>query len=119
MATDPKPYQVLLSLHRSGAEMNSDTHGPEPARLLEMQRRVTRVPLEQREIRVCQLLNFGREPLVKVPEFWIGPVPHRSLQRPSSRSRNASSPSASKRPAAASASNCRSQASASNSANQL
>src|SRR6266566_5312754 len=77
------------------------------------------VLFEESKICVRELLNFRRELLVKAPELWIGAVLHRSVQRPSSRSRNASSPTASSRPAAASASNCRSQASASKSANQL
>lgn len=47
----------------------------------------------------------------------IGPVPHRSVQRPARKSARASSASASKRPAATSSSNWRSHAAASKSAN--
>jgi len=84
-----------------------------------MKRRVMRILLEQREIRVCEPLNSWGKLFVKAPVFWIGAVSHRSVQRPSLRSRKASSPRASRRPAATSFSNCRSQASASKSANQL
>src|SRR5512137_1542146 len=103
MTADPKPHQVGTPFHRYCPEVEADTHGPEPARFLEMERRVLWVPLEQRETPVSQLLNVGREPLVKAPEFQVGAVSHRSRQRPSSRSLNASSPRASRRPAATSA----------------
>jgi hypothetical protein len=63
-------------------------------------------------------LDFFRQPVVTRPEAWRSPVIHRSVQRPSRKSRRASSTSQSRRPADTSASNCRSHCSASNSANQ-
>jgi hypothetical protein len=119
VAADPKPDQIRTSFYRHSTEVNSDAYGPKPPSLLEMERRVLRVPLQEREIRVGELPNLWGKLLVKAPEFWIGAVSHKSVQRPSLRSRRASSPRASRRPAATSASNCRSQASASKSANQL
>src|SRR3954463_7201666 len=84
-----------------------------------MQRRVARIFFQESEILVGKLLDFRGKLAIKPPELGIGTVPHRSVQRPSSRSRKASSPNVSSRPAITSFSNCRSQASASNFANQL
>ena len=174
MASDPKPDKIRASFQPDSPEVDAHPRRPIPSRLFEMKRRVMRIILEQRETRVCGLLNLNREICVSAPEFWVGAVPHQSVQRPSEpvlktggvlrqvfwpqpslarpskpaegilrprrlvcgqnpsprnpsyfsdrlsdRSRNASSPRASRRPAAASASNCRSQASPSKSANQL
>src|SRR5947207_2834421 len=68
---------------------------------------------------VRQLLNVGGELPVALPELPVGTMPHRSVQRPSGKSRNASSANPSSRPACTVSSNCRSQVWASSSKNQV
>src|ERR1700677_462307 len=76
------------------------------------------VILEQLKIFVSQLFYGRGKLLIKSPIFPAGAVSHKSVQRPSRKSRNASSARESNRPAFTSASNCRSHAAASNSSNQ-
>jgi len=86
---------------------------------LEMQGRVLRVSSQQ-SVRFVQPSGLFRRKLpITNPKPRIGPVPHRSVQRPARRSSTASSPSASSRPAATSSSIWRSQAGAPNSANHV
>src|SRR5438034_6409706 len=77
-----------------------------------------RIALEQFVVGVGQLLNLLGELFIELPKLWIGAMPHKSVQRPSRRSRIASSARASRRPAATSSSNCLSHAAASKVRNQ-
>jgi hypothetical protein len=118
MPANPKPNQLRFCLHGDGPIMNADACRPKPANFFEMQRGMLRFLLEQRKILIGEFLNVGGKLLIKPPELRVRAVPHKSVERPSRKSRNASSASVSRRPAAASCSNCRSHASASNSENQ-
>ncbi len=116
--TDPKPDDVGAVLDRRGAIVNADPHRPHPAHFLKMEGWVPRVGLEQFVVFIRKPPDLLGELRMKVPELRVGAVPHNSRQRPSRRSRTASSARASKRPAATSSSNCLSHAAASNSENQ-
>jgi len=76
------------------------------------------IGFEQFVILIVESLNVLGKLCMELPELRVGAVPHKSRQRPSRRSRMASSASASRCPAATSASNCLSHAAASNSENQ-
>lgn len=98
--------------------MQAHSHGPVLADLFELERRVSRVLLQQLETGVRQPLHLLWQRIEALPEASCRPVFHRSVQRPSSRSFLASSAYLSSRPAATSSANWRSHASASYSANQ-
>jgi len=118
MMADPEPNKILTIFNGRGAIMNPDANRPKPSDLLEAERRVSWIAFKQFVILISQLLDLFRQLVVKFPEFLAGPVLHKSVQRPSRLSRNASLASASSRPLLASSSNCLSQASASKSSNQ-
>jgi hypothetical protein len=80
---------------------------------------VVRISLQSGKAAVRQFLNVWGKLVVRLPESAVGAVLHRSVQRPSCNSPNASSANLSSRPARTSCSNCRSHASASNSKNQV
>jgi len=83
-----------------------------------MQRRVKRSFSQQIVTLVGESLNIRWQLIVKMPEFRISPMFHSIVQRPSSRSRSASSANASSLPAKTSSSNWLSHAFASKSSNQ-
>lgn len=74
--------------------------------------------LEEFVVRIGKLLYLLGKLLIELPELWARAVSHKSVQRPSRRSRMASSARASRRPAATSSSNCLSHAVASKLRNQ-
>jgi hypothetical protein len=79
---------------------------------------MTRVLLEERKVAICEFFDAVRQTVIRIPKTWIRPMNHSSLQRPSDRSRRASSARVSSFPFFTSASNCLSHALASNSLNQ-
>ncbi len=58
MVTNPEPDNVGTILDGNGPVVNSDSGGPEPANLFEMERRVPRISLEQTVILVGELPDF-------------------------------------------------------------
>ena len=116
--TNPKPNHVRAILDSDGTIVNTDTNRPHLANLLEMEGWMSGIGLEHSVILIRKPLNLLGKLRIELPELRVGTVPHKSRQRPSRKSRMASSARASKCPAATSASNCLSHAAASNSENQ-
>jgi len=58
------------------------TNGPESPYLLEVQRPVLRVRLQERVAPICQGLDRFRQPAVSPPEPRVGMVLHSALVRP-------------------------------------
>lgn len=117
MPADPEPQKIVLVLHRKGPMVRTDARGPEAADLLEVERWMPRITLEQRKRSIGKLPHLRRKLVVRLPEPRVGSVLQSGRVRPARRSAMASSASASRRPAATSASKSRSQAAASNSRN--
>ncbi len=84
--------------------IHGDAHGPVTADLLEVQRWVFGISLQQLVRFVSQRANRSRQAAIALPEFGTCVVFHRSVQRPSRKSLIASSVSASRRPAETSSS---------------
>jgi hypothetical protein len=117
MPADPEPQKITLLLHRKRPMVGTDARGPEAADLLEVERWMPRITLEQHKRSIGKLPHLRRKPVVRLPEPRTGSVLQSGRVRPARRSAMASSASASRRPAATSSSKSRSQAAASNSRN--
>ncbi len=64
--------------------METNPHGPEATRLLEVQRRVVRISFQQGECTVGDSLNIRRESAVQTPIIRSGVVDHKTVERPDS-----------------------------------
>jgi len=115
---NPEPNKIGTALDGKCPVVQAHTHRPVLPDLLEVQRWMMRILTQKCITPIRQLSHFVRKCMVAGPESRAGAMFHRSVQRPSSRSRNASSANRSNRPAATSCSICRSQTSASKEANQ-
>jgi hypothetical protein len=71
--------------------MKTHSGRPEATDFLEMHRGMPGVPLHQRKGCTSQLLNVSGQSVEMLPEVGCGSVSHRSVHRPSRRSRRASS----------------------------
>jgi hypothetical protein len=60
VSADPHPKQVFPIFHGEGAIMQADANRPQPAYLLESQRRVARIIAKQFVVPVRQTLNLLR-----------------------------------------------------------
>lgn len=92
----PEPDDIVAVLHRSSPIVDTHSGRPHPSHLLEVQRWMPRVILEEAEVRVGKLLNLFRELLVEPPELRGRAVFYKSVLRPSRTSRMASSARASR-----------------------
>ena len=70
MRADPEPEIAVIHLYGERAIEQADTDGPETSDFLELQRRMTRIALQQRVIGIGQLSNRKRERLIGSPESW-------------------------------------------------
>ena len=105
MSANPHPDHVADFLDGNGAVMEADANRPEWPDSFKMQRGMARILAEQSVRLIGQLLNFGGQSPVGIPESRAGAMVHRSVVRPECKSSRASLVSQSKRPAATSASN--------------
>jgi hypothetical protein len=64
--------------------METNPHRPKAIRLLEVQRWVVRISLEQCECPVRGTLNICRKSAVRNPEIRSGVVDHKTVERPDS-----------------------------------
>ena len=89
---DPDPEDALLfagGIHADCAIVNTRPNGPGVADLLEMQRRMLGVGLEQAEVFVGRPLNISGQTLVERPEIGTGKVAQRRLHLPALKSARA------------------------------
>ena len=98
--------QYRLPVERECPPMKTNPNGSEATYLFEMQRWMPRILSQERIGFVRQSLHVLGELAVEKPETWCCPVSQKSVQRPSRKSCNASSPSRSSRPEATSVSSC-------------
>ena len=82
MRADPKPDQIAIGFDGQRAIAQADTHGPEPSDLLELQRWVLRILLQQRVIFIGKGLHLCGKVRVSLPERAACEVPHSSRARP-------------------------------------
>jgi hypothetical protein len=68
MSTNPVPQDSLCRLDSDSAIVVAYTDGPMTTNVLEVQRWVTWVSLQQGEVLIRQLLDLGGEPVVVLPE---------------------------------------------------
>ena len=64
VSPNPEPNQIAVLLDCERPMVQSDAHGPEPARFLEVQRRMARVTLQQFIILIRQPLHLRWERIV-------------------------------------------------------
>ena len=69
MGTDPEPEIAAVDIDGERAIAQTDPDRPVTADLLELQRRVARIALQELIIGVGQLSNRKRQRLVSGPEF--------------------------------------------------
>lgn len=112
----PEPEHPIQYLHPNCAVVHAHPRRPECTHLLEMERRMLRVGLQEGKCFVGECLNRFRQSAVAGPEGGRGVAVHNYLDCPSAWSWGARAANPSSFPALASASNCRPHASASNSA---
>lgn len=100
--TNPEPQRAVRCGHADRAIVQPDTHRPEPSDLLEMQRWMPSIGLQQRVILVCQLPDFLGKFRVQRPEFWRGVMVQSCLNSPRLNDSRAASASLSSLPLSAS-----------------
>ena len=86
MGSDPVPQDPARCLDADGTAGVAHPDGPVPSDLLEVQRRMPGVRLQDAEVLVGQLLDVLRQPAVVLPEVGVGMITHSSEQRPCARS---------------------------------
>jgi len=64
--------------------MNTYPHGPEAVDLLEVQRGVVGIRLQESKSAICEGLDVFRKGAVRTPEVRSGLVDHKSVERPDS-----------------------------------
>jgi len=106
MRAYPEPHNIVFLLNGECPPMKTNPNGSEATYLFEMQRWMPRILSQERIGFVRQSLHVLGELAVEKPETWCCPVSQKSVQRPSRKSCNASSPSRSSRPEATSVSSC-------------
>ena len=84
MSSNPEPEDTVPDINAQCPVMQSNPHGPEAIRPLEVQRRVVRIGLQQRERPVRESSNIRREIPVRSPIIWSGVVGHKTVERPDS-----------------------------------
>jgi hypothetical protein len=84
MSSNPEPEDSVRYFNAQSPVMETDPHGPQAVCLLEVQRRVVRISLQQRECAIRKSLNTRRESAVGVPKIWSGAVDHKTVERPDS-----------------------------------
>lgn len=89
VVADPKPHEVIAGFHGDGPVMNPHADRPESANLLKVQRWVSRICFQQGEATIGNCTAILRKLVITYPVITTGTVLHRSVQRPSRRSRNA------------------------------
>jgi hypothetical protein len=117
MCADPEPNEAIGALLGECSIMKANPCCPKLSNLLETNRGVMRVGLEQLEFLIGQSAHLSRQLPIMMPEFRCREVRQSGVQRPASKSSSARFAAASKRLARMSASICRSHWSAANSSN--
>ena len=115
--TDPEPQEIAAISNRQRTVVEPDAHGPEPPYCLEMQRRVSRIVLQDLKGPIGELPHLAWQTSVQPPVTAARSMLQSGRVRPSSRSLMASSASLSNTPEDASCSNSPSHIRASNSTN--
>ncbi len=106
MRSNPEPQDTALVFHGHRSVVDADTDGPETTGLLEVQRGMTWILVQQRIAPVGKALDVCWQVTIVGPKTWGRSVSHRSVHRPSRSSCMASCAKDSSRPAATSSSNC-------------
>ena len=117
MCADPEPNEAIGALLGECSIMKANPCCPKLSNLLETNRGVMRVGLEQLEFLIGKFTNLIRQLPIIMPELRRPKMLQSGVQRPASQSSSARFPAASKRPATISASICRSHWPAANSSN--
>src|SRR6266566_73926 len=117
MCADPEPNEAIGALLGECSIMKANPCCPKLSNLLETNRGVMRVGLQQLEFLIGQSAHLSRQLPIMMPELRCREVRQSGVQRPASKSSSARFAAASKRPARMSASICRSHWSAANSSN--
>src|ERR1700722_2593049 len=99
---NPKPQQPAVDLGRQSPIAAPDAHGPIVSYLLQPERWMSRIFLEQRVVLVGDRAHRRRKLLVRLPECRTRKMLHISRARPLRKSRKACSASPSSLPACAS-----------------
>jgi hypothetical protein len=81
--TDPEPNNVRTIFNGDGAIVNAHASRPISANLLEMERRMVRISFEKLIVFISEPLDILRKCSIELPKLGVGPVPHRSVHRPS------------------------------------
>jgi len=115
MRADPEPHKAVVRFDGECTMMAANPHGPEPARLLEVKRRVSRVALETLVGLIGQIADASRQRPIARPKVGGRVMLQRGVVLRPAWSRSALSASASSFPALASAASCASQTAQSNS----
>jgi hypothetical protein len=84
MSSNPEPEDTIRYSDAQSPIMETNPHGPKAICLLEVQRRVVRIGLQQSECAVRESLNIRRESAVRVPKVRGGVVDHKTVERPDS-----------------------------------
>src|SRR2546427_248077 len=69
VGSDPTPEDSFFELLSKGTVVPANTNGPITTSLLEVQRWMTRVVLQQLEVFSRELLDFGRQRVEECPEI--------------------------------------------------
>lgn len=117
VCTNPDPQYAIFHIHAQGSIAESDANGPIPTDLLEVERRMLGVRLQQREVLVRKQPNIRRKGLVSPPEVSGRVMGQSRRDRPARCSAIAASASESNAPALTSCSTCSSHTWASNARN--
>ena len=68
VAADPEPQQAIRDVDSECSIVHPDTHRSVSAGLLEVERRVRRILFQKSKLRIGELSNVLRQPLVAIPE---------------------------------------------------
>ena len=79
---DPEPQEPVRGIHCEGTVVNTDTRRMKAPDALEMQRRMSRVCLQQLELLVRESLGGGRQQIVARPETGRGVMSQSLRERP-------------------------------------
>ena len=74
MSSDPNPHEVWAVFEGERAMVKTDSCRPVIPEVLEVQRRMARIPYEKLEVLAGQLLNFFWKRVKSLPELWRCPM---------------------------------------------
>ena len=82
VTANPEPENAIWHVHREGAIEGTDARRTKPLDTLEMQRRVLRILLQEREFLVRKCTDLSRQRIMARPERGRGVMDHSVRERP-------------------------------------